>query len=453
MPRGHAERRADERRRGREDHVRAVADGLLHDLLACLAGNGVEIGARFDLLGKYGVQIRPAGFMGLRPCAALRVALMHKRNFQVLRARSKQGVARRVAHLAGRRLRADCDGIWMRQRIDIRLEQPNRIFQRVRVHLTNRRERMVAQEHQQSVRRTQPAQEHLPAQRLFKAEEARKEGLAVRRRPRLLRAFELYQQLPVGAGSGKLHLIQPRDAEKLQKLLIKRIARRIRIRGHQPRHIGRDRRRLKIAQNADALVALLHIEFSIIFKAADRFADALLPQMGVAEIDPFAAELRVGIQQRQKAGRERILPPGRLGSDDQVDGDLHQADALLLRGIAVGENLVEHLHIGRNAGGHAVLVLPESRFQRFRICGNRRIGVHNDASISIRPAAPDGHFRYTLECQPDPSVRLHRAVRQKAVSPADGGHGLHLRRHIQKIVLEEIGVLPVHGGLDLVEAV
>ena len=121
MPRGHAERRADERRRGREDHVRAVADGLLHDLLACLAGNGVEIGARFDLLGKYGVQIRPAGFMGLRPCAALCVAFMHKRNFQVLRARSKQGVARRVAHLADRRLRADCDGIWMRQRIDVRL--------------------------------------------------------------------------------------------------------------------------------------------------------------------------------------------------------------------------------------------------------------------------------------------------------------------------------------------
>ena len=83
---------------------------------------------------------------------------------------------------------------------------------------------------------------------------------------------------------------------------------------HDPMHVAGDTGRVKVTQDTGPLVTLLDIEFSQIFKADDGVTDALIGQVGGAEIDPLVGKFCIYAQKGQKTGGKGGDPAGGFGA-------------------------------------------------------------------------------------------------------------------------------------------
>ena len=152
-----------------------------------------------------------------------------------------------------------------------------------------------------------------------------------------------------------------------QKLIVELYGRILRINRENARDIAADARRAEAFQYADALVALLDVKAAQILIALDRLADTGITQMSGAEIDPFRAKLRIGIQQRHEVAGKSCLAADDLGADDQFGGDLDHAKLLATGAVALVDNFVQRGRKRISAVGHGIAIVFLSRFQCLRI--------------------------------------------------------------------------------------
>ena len=124
---------------------------------------------------------------------------------------------------------------------------------------------------------------------------------------------------------------------------------------------------IKVAQNADPLVALLNIEIAQIFVAYDGIGDACVSQMGGAQVDPLAAKFRFCFQQRLESGGKGGDAPGGLGSDDPLRGNFHQPHVHHGLCAVLRQQLIQHRRMGGPSCGEKLLI--------FFLPGAQRLGV------------------------------------------------------------------------------
>ena len=158
----------------------------------------------------------------------------------------------------------------------------------------------------------------------------------------------------------ELHLIEPRQLIELHELIVPLHSQILAFRREHADDRAGDGGGAVAFEDADALVALLHVEPAQILIALDGVADALVAQVGFAELHPLGAELGVNRQQRHKAGGKGRLAAGALGADNLIDGDFNESQVHPSGAHGLHQNLVEHLGIGVATPEHigAVVLLP-----------------------------------------------------------------------------------------------
>ena len=152
-------------------------------------------------------------------------------------------------------------------------------------------------------------------------------------------------QLGIIADAVEMHLIQAAQPVKVQKFIIDPHGRIVGIDRQDARDIRADGRRVEALEDADALVALLHVKAAHIFKAPDGIRDARVAQVRLAERDPLACKLRPKIQKRHEIRGKRRLPPRRICADDLRDGNVQNAEIDAARDRAAAQPFLEHLRI------------------------------------------------------------------------------------------------------------
>ena len=210
----------------------------------------------------------------------------------------------------------------------------------------------------------------LSAQRTLKGAESGQKVLALLVCPDVIRLkAERGLQLPVRAAAAEPDAIEPAETVEVHELVIEPDLLVLRPDGDDARDLPRDRRRVEALEHADALVALLHIETAEIFVAADRIADALRAEIGVAERDPLAAEFRPHRQQRHEIGGKGVAPSLALGADDAVHRHVDQAELRTPRGEMLVKDLVEDLRVGIFAFQNGLFIAFLPRLERGGILG------------------------------------------------------------------------------------
>ena len=99
---------------------------------------------------------------------------------------------------------------------------------------------------------------------------------------------------------GKVYLIQLCQGIVLQKLPVGLSFLRGIVAGKDPNDISRYGARAEILQHAYPFIALLHIKMAHKLIAGNGVANSLIPQMSLAQVPPFYAELAVRGKQRHK---------------------------------------------------------------------------------------------------------------------------------------------------------
>ena len=155
-------------------------------------------------------------------------------------------------------------------------------------------------------------------------------------------------ELGIVAGAAELDRIEPGKLEEFQEFIVGPDPGLFAGLGQDPLHVAGDPGRAEVAQDADALVALLDIEHAQVLEDLDRVTDADLAQMGLAEADPLIGEFGIPVQQRQEIPGEGRDPALGLDAHDPLRGDLQQAHILSgIRGDAF-QHLVQDGGIRRN---------------------------------------------------------------------------------------------------------
>ena len=314
--------RADERRRGAEDDLRAVADGFLHHRLRVLRA---IVGLAVHALAEHRLDILPPEVVGVRPVALFRQMVADEGEVQPAGEHRLDDTADDIRLRLGLlRLRADRDGLALRRDAHVRPYGVQRLVQLRGGHGLELIEGVELEEHQQRVG-TGDA-ELFTAQlleRFFKRPIAGEEAAPLRLGPDVLRLIAQRRlQLREASRAAEQHLIEPRQLVGVHEVVVRLNGAILRPRGHDPHHIRGDGRRAVALEHADSLVALLHVEAPEVLKAPHRLADALVAQMRGAECDPLGRELAVGRHQRHKVGGERVAPSLGLGAGDAVRRDL-----------------------------------------------------------------------------------------------------------------------------------
>ena len=183
-------------------------------------------------------------------------------------------------------------------------------------------------------------------------------------------------QLGIVADTVEMHLIQAAEPIKVQKFIIDPHCRVVGIDRQDARDIGTDGRRVKAFEDTHALVALLHIEASHVFKAPDGIRDAGVAQMRLAECDPLSRELRSKVQQRHKIRGKRRLPPCRIRADDLRNGDIQNAEIHTAGHRAVAQPFLQHLRIRIASAVHTLAVAFLSGLERLPELLNRFLSAH-----------------------------------------------------------------------------
>ena len=358
---------------GGEHDVGPLGDGLFHQLVRVLAGDGVKVGGGLHLVRKDGLQLAAAELVLAGPGAGLRRALVDEGHLEVggrRRTDARQDALDQRFLLFGglRRLDAEGHGVVVLQRQHVVPQGVQLLAQLVRGTVGQFFPGIQPQQKQQHV--AGGAAQPVPA--------VGREGLAhpvVQRKdigpvvvvPGFLGAFaHQLLQARIAAGLGKAQRIGPDQRVIAHELIVHAHRGVLAVAGHHPGDVGHHAAGAEKLQHADPLVALLHIEFAHILKAAHRVADALV-QMGDAEGGPFGGELGPHIQQRHEIGGKGGGTPRRLGADHQVQRHFDQAQRQLVFHLHVLEQVVQHRQVGRLPGGSFFAVVPLPHFQRFLI--------------------------------------------------------------------------------------
>jgi len=127
------------------------------------------------------------------------------------------------------------------------------------------------------------------------------------------------------AGSAELDLVQRRGFIKIQKFVICFDPGIVRKGRYDPAHQRRNPGRAEVAQDADPLVALLHVKIPQIFIADNGVADAGGQVVG-AQLDPFGGELGIHTQQGLESDIKGGDPSGGFCADDPLGGNVHKTD-------------------------------------------------------------------------------------------------------------------------------
>ncbi len=153
-------------------------------------------------------------------------------------------------------------------------------------------------------------------------------------------------QLRKAPGLGKADLVKPRLLVGLHKFIVGQYLWLLAPHRHYADHLGRDGGGLIAFQNAYPLVSLLDIEAPQVFVADHRIPDPLVPQVGLAKVDPLGGKFSVHVQQGHKVGGKGGAPPLRLGPHNLVQGDFRQPQLHLSRCHAFLQDFIQHLGIG-----------------------------------------------------------------------------------------------------------
>ena len=183
-------------------------------------------------------------------------------------------------------------------------------------------------------------------------------------------------QLGIVADAVEMHLIQAAQPVKVQKFIIDPHSRIIGIDRQNARDIRADGRRVEALEDADALVALLHVEAAHIFKATDGIRDARVAQVRLAERDPLACKLRPKIQKRHEIRGKRRLPPRRICADDLRDGNVQYAEIDAARDRAAAQPFLEHLRIRIASAVDAIAVAFLPGLERLPELLQRLLSAH-----------------------------------------------------------------------------
>ena len=233
-------------------------------------------------------------------------------------------------------------GILIGNGLHIRQQRPHHVLQLLCVQLANVTEGVQLQPKEQPF---------LPAQLRFARSgggkglteilQVRGEGALFPLGPLLAKVLaQGGQQLLVAAGCGIARLVQTGAFVIFQKFAVGSGFLRAFL-GHDPPHLGGDAGRTEGTQNADALVALLHIEIAQILVAQRRLTDAV-GKVGSAKADPLGGKLGIHIQKGQKAVGERTGATCGFGAHDAVGGDLHHAHIDVAVRAAGGQDVIQH---------------------------------------------------------------------------------------------------------------
>ena len=148
-----------------------------------------------------------------------------------------------------------------------------------------------------------------------------------------------------------------------------------------PLHIAGNPGGAEVPQDADTLIALLHIKIAQIFKALDGISDARLAEMGGAQVHPLGAKLRPRLQQGAEGGGEGGDPPGGFHADNPLRRQLHKPHILHGVGGVVRQNFVQNQRMGILPLHHQLPVFLLTLSQRLCIFFNCVLMRHGKASL------------------------------------------------------------------------
>ena len=189
---------------------------------------------------------------------------------------------------------------------------------------------------------------------------------------------QMDQQLCVIAGSAKLYAVQLGTLEEIQEFIIGLDPGIIGLLRQDSFDVTGDPGRIKIAQYADPLVALLYIKIAQVFKALNGVRNAGISQMGGTQIDPFDAKFRFLIQQRPEAGGKGSDPSGGFHTDDPLRRDLHQTNLHHRVGSVIRKDFIQYQRIGSLIRGKQLFIFLLTLTQGLRKFLGRHLSCHNN---------------------------------------------------------------------------
>ena len=135
---------------------------------------------------------------------------------------------------------------------------------------------------------------------------------------------------------------------------------------HDACNLSGDGYSVKEFQHTDPLVPLLHIKAVEVFIGLDRIPDALL-QVGLAEAFPLEAKLTLGIQKGHKAAGKRVGPSCCPGANNQLRGDMDNAQRHTAGNAFGGEKIIQSGKVRVFSLGNTSAELPLSALQGVKI--------------------------------------------------------------------------------------
>ncbi len=164
-------------------------------------------------------------------------------------------------------------------------------------------------------------------------------------------------ELHKAAGAAEIDPVEPRHLVGSHEVVVGLDRRVLRPEGDDPDDIAGDSGGVVALEDADPLVALLDVEPAQVFIAADGVADALVPQMGRAQIHPFIRKFRICVQQGHEIGGKGGTPPGSLRTGDGLCRHLDHTHVHPARHHGVVQDFVQDLGVGVAPVEDAVLVI------------------------------------------------------------------------------------------------
>ena len=356
-------------RRGGKDHLGPRGGSLLHDLCRLLAGADVVADLDGHLAAHDGLHIFAPQVVGPAPVAGLRTALVDKHHIQMIREHRVEQPAKDAAGSVGLlflllRLGGNGDGLRGGQQLHIRTHRRHRLGQLRGAEAPELLKLIHPQPHQQRVRRSDAQILHsLLAQGVPEVGEPGHKVLPLVLGPDVVR-LEAQRRLELREPprTAEIHPVQPRQLIGSHKIVVRLDGYVLRPVGNDPDHVGGNGGRPIAFQHTDPLVALLDVEPAQILIAADGVPDALVPQMGRAQVHPFCGKFRVRGQQRHESGRKGTAPSGSLGADDLLSGNLQNPHVRPSGHHVFVQNLVQHLGIGVVAPDDLLLIVLLAQF-------------------------------------------------------------------------------------------
>ncbi len=276
------------------------------------------------------------------------------------------------------RLRADGDGLRGGQELHIGPHRRHGLGQLRRAEAPQLLEFIHPQPHQQGVRRrdVQLLAALLP-EGVPEVGEPGHEMLPLLRRPHVVR-LEPQGRLELGepARTAEVDPVELRQLVGGHEVVVGLYRRLVGPDGNHPDDVGGDGGRAVAFQHADPLVALLDVEPAQVLVAPNGVPDALVPQVGGAQLHPLGGELRVRVQQGHEVGGEGAAPPGGLGAGDLLGGDLQHPHVRPSGHHVLVQDLVQDRGVGVLAPDHPLLVVFLAKPQGFDVLFHGFLSAH-----------------------------------------------------------------------------